>query len=139
MLRLAPLLLALALAACDTAAPPASTAPLTIDGLSLTVDRAEYDRGDAATLTLQSTEDAVWTGVLECAVLQREADGAWTSDLAYNDRGCIEIALAVRPGESLSAEVGLDVPAGTYRFVHWANPVEQDDAERLATGSFRVR
>lgn len=136
MLRLTAL--ALALAACDGAVSP-STAPLSVDGLTLTTDRAEYDRGDAATLTLRSTGDAVWTGVLECAVLERETGGAWTDDLAHNERGCIAIALRVRPGESLSAAVGLDVPAGTYRFVHRVGPVGRGDAEGLATGPFRVR
>lgn len=139
MYRLASAVLLLALAACDTNAPPTLDAPVRVDGLSLTVGADDYDRGDTATLTLQNgTAASVWTGVLECPDLQQRVDGRWVDASVALGVACIEILIEVPPGESLSGRVVLDVPGGTYRFAHPSFP-EDGDGRRLATGSFRVR
>lgn len=135
----APLSLALGLAllaGCDSAAPFVDTSPVETDEAAFTADRSAYARGDDAALRLRNVStDTLTTGVLECAVLERWDGDSWTATPIGNDRACIEIAVVLAPGETLDGTVRLDVPDGSYRFVHG---LYGRSATPLATGSFRV-
>jgi hypothetical protein len=134
-MRALALLSLLALAACDTAAVYPPEGPVHASGLALTVDRTSYDRGDDVALSLRNDGDVpVYTGILGCALLERRTEAGWSSDLAFNERACIAIAVEIEPGESLDGTLALDgVRTGTYRFRHGASGVE------VATASFVVR
>ena len=134
-MRLIAALLVLAAAGCDTA-PFADASPIGTGEMAFTADRDAYRRGDTAALTLRNlSADTLTTGVLECAFLEVWDGEAWTIRASDNGRACIEIAVVLAPGETLTGAVELDVPDGSYRFVHG---LYGQSALPLATGAFRV-
>lgn len=127
----------LALAACDGAGPLATDPALLAGGLRLDADQTAYDNRDTVHLTLSHTgRGTYWSGVLECAVLERWDGQAWTLSPSGNDRGCIMIAVEVAPGSTQTASVPLQAPDGSYRFTH---TLSRDGASvTVATAAFRV-
>ena len=125
------------LAACDAAGPLATDPALRAGGLQLDADRTRYDRGDVAHLTLTNTGTATyWTGLLDCATLERWDGQAWRLSADGNDRPCIAIAVEVAPGGTLTGRAPLFVPDGSYRFVQ---TLGSDDATvTVATAAVRV-
>jgi hypothetical protein len=129
-------LLALALLAGCGDAPFTDSAPVRPRGVEFTADRTAYDNDDEAALRLVNrSADTLVTGVLECAVLERWTGTAWETSGAGNERPCIEIAVNLEPGDALDGRVRLDVPDGSYRFVH---DLYGEGTERAATAAFRV-
>lgn len=118
--------------------PPGAVGPA---GLTLTADADTYTRGDTAHFTLRNESDATYgMGVLECGVLERPADGGWEQSPEGNDRACIQIYRYLAPGETMEADVPLDVPPGTYRFSHGvAEESDDGDGETVSTAPFEVR
>ena len=136
MPRLTLALILLAAAGCDAAGPLVTTAPVVAAGMGFTTDRDAYRRGDTATLLLRNVSaDTLTMGVLECATLESWAGTAWTARPSDNDRACIEIARVLAPGETMDGRIALDVPEGSYRFVHG---LYGQSATSAATGAFRV-
>ena len=135
--RLALLAALLVLAGCTPRAALVGTAALAPGGVALAADRAAYNRGDSVRLTLTNGATATaTTGVLECARIETWTGSAWTLSPAGNDRACIMIARVLAPGETMTGDVVLDVPAGTYRL---AQSVTLDGAGvTAATAAFRV-
>lgn len=129
------LLLALlpVLAACDSFAPITDTDAVSVNGVSLSLDREVVRRGEAARLTLRNDGNQGFeTGVLDCALLQRWDGQAWVTAESSRDRVCILLLLSVSPGEALSERLIVDEPRGTYRFII-------GEGERvIATASFLV-
>lgn len=141
MLRATVLVLLLAaVSACITPRPsggPAADA-VTAGGLSLTVSGHQFTRGEAVPLTLTNEGPTTYEGgVLGCATTERWAAGAWTP--AEDDaRACILMLATVAPGETMEGEIALDLPPGTYRFVHALTPVGGSEAVTVATRAFQI-
>ena len=137
-----PVLLAAALllaAGCNTAGPLVDTAPVTTDGLVLTADARAYGRGDTARLTLTNGSAATaTTGVLECALVERWTGAAWTPSASGNDRACIQIARILAPGDAMTGEVPLDLPAGSYRLTQPVSLDGSGESVAVSTASFAV-
>ena len=137
--RLASLAALLVLAGCTPRAALVGTAALAPGGVALAADRTAYGRGDSVRLTLTNGATATaTTGVLECARIETWSGTAWGESSVGNDRACILIARMLAPGETMTGDVVLDVPAGTYRL---AQSVTLDGAEAgvtAATAAFRV-
>ena len=127
----------LALAACDTAGPVATDAAVRAGGLRLDADRDRYDNRDTVRLTLTNAgSETYWTGVLDCALLERWDGRAWTLSRDDNDRACIAIAVEVAPGSVLTATVPIRLPDGSYRFTQGLG--SDDQSVTVATAAFRV-
>ena len=120
------------------AAPDAgATGP---DGLTLTADADSYARGDTARFTLRNGTDTTYgMGVLECGTLERPAGGGWERSPEGNDRACIQIYRYLAPGETVEADIALDVSPGTYRFAHSVSREDGDTSETVTTEPFEVR
>lgn len=144
-MRLVPLiLLAVFYLGCSEPTGVASQPPAARDaepgGLALTADAEAYARGDTAHLTLRNGTEATYgMGVLECAALQRPAGDGWEQSPAGNERVCIQVYRYLAPGETMEADVALDVPPGTYRFTHSVAREGGDAGEAVATEPFEVR
>ena len=135
-----PILLALLLAAgCTAADPLVDTAPVSTDGLTLAADARAYSRGETARLTLTNgSSNTATTGVLECALVESWTGTAWTQSASGNDRACIEIARILAPGEAMTGEVPLDLPAGSYRLTQTVFLDGADASAAVSTASFAV-
>lgn len=127
----------LSLAACDTAGPVATEPAVRAGGLRLDADRDRYGNRDTARLTLANTGgETYWTGILDCAIVERWDGSAWAVSRDGNGQACIAIAVEVAPGASLTASVPIRLPDGSYRFTQGLG---SDDASvTVATAAFRV-
>ena len=120
----------------DPAPPSDAVGP---DGLTLTADADAYARGDTAHFTLRNESDVTYgMGVLECGTLERPAGDGWERSPEGNDRACIQIYRYLAPGETMEADLALDVSPGTYRFAHGVNDESTGTGETVATAPFRV-
>ena len=126
-MRVLPLAVLLVLAGCD--------AVFGSGGVSLATDGDAYARGAVATLTLRNSSDETASmDPLECARLDRRADGGWARDPDGNDRVCGRVIVNVPAGDELTAGATLEgVGAGTYRFV------QETSVGDAVSGSFEVR
>ncbi len=118
---------------------PAPSDAIGPDGLALTTDADAYARGDTAHVTLRNETDATYgMGVLGCATLERPAADGWERAPEGNDRACIQIYRTLAPGETMEADLPLDVSSGTYRIAHHVTQEESGTAATVATASFCV-
>ena len=143
-----PVLLAAALliaAGCNTADPPADTAPVVAEptqqaGLVFTSGAATYRRGATARLTF-TNGTASWasSGPLGCSRLERWTGAAWQMAPEWRRRGCIAEVVTVTAGETITADIPLDVPAGRYRLA-WGVSMEGalHKGIPLSTAAFEV-
>lgn len=127
------------LSACGSTLRPAE-APYIPEGLLLTADRMEYERGDSARLLLRNgSQNAAQTGVLACAQLETWNGEGWAPSPVGNDRACILVLETLRSGGAMTGAVPLDVPAGTYRLTQSIGFEERSTGVVSATSPFRVR
>lgn len=138
--RLLVVSLLLLVAACGAPRPaigPPGDA-IAAGGLSLTLEGRAYARGEAIPLTLTNTGTVTYEGgVLGCATTERWAAGAWVP--AEDDqRACILMLATLAPGATMDGEIALDLPPGTYRFVHTLTPAGGGEAVTVATRAFRI-
>ena len=143
-----PVLLAAALllaAGCNTADPSADAAPVAAEptpqaGLVPTSDAATYRRGATARLTF-TNGTASWasSGPLGCSRRERWTSAAWPMAPEWRRRGCIAEVVTVTAGETITAGIPLDVPAGRYRLA-WGIALEGavHKGIPLSTSAFEV-
>lgn len=134
-MRTSALALLLSVVACDAIAFFPPEGGISIGRVELSTDQASYGGGGEVTLALRNGSDTtVETGVLACALLERRTDAGWTSDLSFNERACIAIAVSIAPGDTYSETQRLDgVRGGTYRFM------QRTSVGELVTATFDVR
>lgn len=129
---------ALGVSACSSVRP--AEAPYVPEGLLLTADRADYERGDSARLLLRNgAPTAAQTGALECARIEAWNGDAWAPSPAGDARACTLALHTVRPGGSLVGAVPLDLPSGTYRLTQSVGFEAREIGVTAATAPFRVR
>jgi hypothetical protein len=130
--------LAVLVAGCDGMVPFTSSDPITQDGLSLSSDQEVYRRGELARIRLVNNGPHTYiSGVLVCADAERWDGVAWV-EAHLGERACIALAVYTEPGSQSTAEIPLDVPRGSYRFVHTLSQEGSVQNARIATASFLV-
>lgn len=116
------------------------------DGVQLSVDDSEYDRGDPVTLILKNGSDDGIGYNLCTSRLQRRQDGSWTTVHPQADEVCTQQLITLPPGEQATYETeipsaindGEPFPPGTYRYANDIHNLNDNTQSTVSTPPFTV-